>query len=290
MMEDVPLNVDTIKSEQVREVYMSSEDKLRNLLEKTSECILFLDNDGRILDINNEILDVFGYSKGEMIGKQFTELDVLSSRDIPKVMDEFSKILGGKEVIFDLTIKNKQGHWMVLKCSGSIIRTDGKFDGIMVIVRDITERDQMQKILHHSEERYRHLVESIKDVIYSVDKYGNITSVNRAVKTLLGVKSDELIGRNILEFIPKEELSKAKAYMRRVNSGEDLTTDISIIDKSGRRHEVEFSSTSIIKDDKVVGSLGIVRDVTEQRQVEKDLTSSKERWRILFEYAPDAFF
>ncbi len=148
----------------------------------------------------------------------------------------------------------------------------------------------MQNVLHHSEERYRHLVDSIKDVLYSVDKYGSITSVNKAVKTLLGLEPNELIGRNILEFIPKEMMSKAKLSMDRIDRGENVSTDISIIDKAGRWREIEFNSTPIIKDGKVVGSQGIVRDITEQRQIEKNLKSSEEKFRILFKHAPAAFY
>ena len=290
MLKDVPYKVDTLKREQIREVHISSEDKLRNILEKAKECIIFIDKAGRILDVNRKTLDMFGYSKVELLGKHFIDLNVLSIKDIPKIVDEFSKIFGGEETTFEITIKNKHGHRIVLECSGSVIRTDGKRDGSMIILRDFTKEEQMQRVLRHSEERYRHLVESVKDVLYSVDKYGNITSVNKAVKTLLGLEPNELIGKNILELIPNEMMSKAKLSMDKIGHGENISTDISIIDKTGKLHEVEFSSTPIIKDYKVVGSQGIVRDITEQRQVEKKLKSSVEKFRIFFEYAPDACY
>ncbi|MCK5626250.1 PAS domain S-box protein, partial [Candidatus Bathyarchaeota archaeon] len=144
MQKDASLKGDTIKSENIREAHISLEDKLRNILEKANDCIIFLDKAGRIIDVNRKTLDVFGYSKGEVLGKHFTDLKVLSIKDMPKVMGKFSKILGGKEATLELSIKNKQGRQMLLECSGSIIRTDGKFDGIMIIMRDVKERDQMQ--------------------------------------------------------------------------------------------------------------------------------------------------
>ncbi|MCK5402597.1 PAS domain S-box protein, partial [Candidatus Bathyarchaeota archaeon] len=290
MQKDASLKGDTIKSENIREAHISLEDKLRNILEKANDCIIFLDKAGRIIDVNRKTLDVFGYSKGEVLGKHFTDLKVLSIKDMPKVMGKFSKILGGKEATLELSIKNKQGRQMLLECSGSIIRTDGKFDGIMIIVRDVTERDQMQNSLQQSEGRYRHLVESIKDVLYSLDTYGNITSVNKAVKTLLGLEPKELIGKNILEFIPKEDLPKVKTLMKQnLNAGSDIT-EIRIIDKNGRLREVEFSSTPIIKDGKVVGTQGLVRDITKRKKIKEELRLSQERFKILFEYAPDAFY
>jgi PAS domain S-box-containing protein len=290
MMKDVPPKGDTMERELRRAVDVSSEEKLRNILEKASECIIFLDKTGRILEVNRKTMDVFGYSKEEVLGKHFTKLDVLSIKDIPKVMKGFAKILAGKEATLDLTIKNKQGHHIVLECSGSLISSEGKFAGIMIIVRDVTAREHMHISLHHSEERYHNLVESIKDVLYSLDKEGNITSVNKAAKTLLGLEPMELIGKNILEFVPKEEASKVVSFMKPARFVGNTTAEIKIIDKNGQLHDVEFNSSPIMKDGKIVGKQGIVRDITKRKKIEEELRLSQERFRILFEYAPDAFY
>ncbi len=125
MLKDVPIKVDIMKREQIREVHISSENKLGNSLEKTNKCIIYLDKAERILDVNRKTLDVFGYSKEEFLEKHFIDLDFLSIKDIPKNVDKFSKILDGKEVTLDLTIKNKHGSQMMLECSGSVNRADG---------------------------------------------------------------------------------------------------------------------------------------------------------------------
>jgi PAS domain S-box-containing protein len=282
--------VDLMKRERVSEIYLSSEEKLRNIFDKANECIIFLDKAGRIVDYNQKTLEVFAYSKEEVIGKHFTELDVLSIKDLSNVMNQFAQLLRGKEVTLELSIKNKQGRQMVLECSGSIIKTEGHFDGIMITVQDVSERKQIQDSLHHSEERYRRLVESIQDVVYSLDAFGNITSVNKAAKNLLGIDPKDLIGRNILEFVPKEDQPKTKALMKEDRVGAYTTSEIKIIDKDGHLHDVEFNSTPIREGGKMVGRQGIVRDITKRKEIEEQLRLSQERFQILFEYAPDAFY
>jgi PAS domain S-box-containing protein len=290
MVKDGLLKVDIMKPEVGRGVHLSSEAKLRNILEKANECIIFLDKTGHILDVNRKTSEVFGYSKGEVIGKHFTKLNALVIKDIPKVMNGFAKILSGKDATLDLMIKNKEGDLRSLKCSGSLIQFEGKFIGIMIIVQDVTEREQMQSSLQHSEDRYRKLVESIQDVLYSLDKDGNITSVNKAVKTLLGLEPEEVIGRNIGEFVPKEELPKVRVLLKPDRRVKKASTEIRVLDKDGQLHEVEFHSTPIMKDGQVIGRQGIVRDVTKRKKMEEELRLSQQRFKILFEYAPDAFY
>ena len=139
MVKDGLLKVDVMKPEVGRGVHLSSESKLRNVMEKANECIIFLDKTGHILDVNRKTREVFGYSKGEVIGKHFTKLNALVIKDIPKIVNGFAKILAGKEATLDLMVKNEEGHLRSVECSGSLIQIEGKFIGKLVIVHDVIE-------------------------------------------------------------------------------------------------------------------------------------------------------
>ena len=82
-----------MKREQENNISLSAEVKLKNIFENASECIIFLDKSGRIADVNRKTLEVFGGSKDEVLGKHFTELDVVSITDLPKVMKHFTKMV-----------------------------------------------------------------------------------------------------------------------------------------------------------------------------------------------------
>ena len=128
----------------------------------------------------------------------------------------------------------------------------------------------MERKLRESEERYRNLVEMMSDVIYSLDKEGKITSVNKAIKTMFGFEPEEVIGRNFTEFAIKEAVEKAREDFKQIREGKSITSETTMIDKKGKLHNVESSSTPMIKDGKVVGSQGIVRDITDRKQMEKE--------------------
>jgi len=146
-----------------------------------------------------------------------------------------------------------------------------------------TEHRRVEEALRESEEKYRNLVQSAVDVIYTMDTNGNIISVNKALKTLFGFEPQEVIGRNFAEFAAKEALSQAKADFEQIVAGKKVTTESVMIDKDGKVHDVECNSTLIIKDGKIVGSQGIVRDITERKRMEEALKESEERLRSLFE-------
>lgn len=151
---------DITDRKRMEEALKESENKYRTLFESANDSLILLDASGRIVDVNKRAGEVFGGSKEELLGKHFTEVNVYSQEDLLKLLASFSRILDGKEGYLSLTIKNKQGQERHLECSSSIIRTgDNALNGILVIARDVTERNYMQKKLEEYSQRLENLVE-----------------------------------------------------------------------------------------------------------------------------------
>ena len=140
----------------------------------------------------------------------------------------------------------------------------------------IRELEQAEKLLHESQARYRELVEEMKDVIYTLDTQGNVTFVNEAGKATFGRDLKEVIGKHFGNWIPQRHLPQAMAVFNRILAGETITTETVLLDKQGKPHDVEFSSTPVIRDGKVVGTRGIIRDITERKQIEQKLKDSEQ--------------
>ncbi|UCD85297.1 MAG: PAS domain S-box protein, partial [Deltaproteobacteria bacterium] len=130
--------------------------------------------------------------------------------------------------------------------------------------------EKAQEILKESEKKYKDLVEKMTDVIYTLDTEGRVTSINRAVKTILGREPEEVIGRNFAAWVHQEKLPRIIEVFEQVLSGNNITTETIMIDRDGQEHQVEFSSTPIIKENKVLGTQGIIRDITERKRAEKE--------------------
>jgi PAS domain S-box-containing protein len=106
------------ESERIR----MAEEKFRNIFESANDALIYLNRSGRILDVNQKTVEVFGGSREELLGKHFTRVGIFSLKDIPTLMRNFANIFEGKRVSIDLTFKNKKSQEKSLECSASLIK------------------------------------------------------------------------------------------------------------------------------------------------------------------------
>lgn len=153
------ITMDVTERRKMEDVLRESEEKFRKIFQNASDSIIYLDVSGRIVDVNEKAIQIFGGSKKELVGKHFIKLGVVSPADIPKLLSNFARILAGKPGYTNVKIKNRIGQERYLECSSSIMTREGKINGILVIARDVTERMQMQKKLEEYSQQLEALVE-----------------------------------------------------------------------------------------------------------------------------------
>jgi PAS domain S-box-containing protein len=164
----------------------------------------------------------------------------------------------------------------------ALVGRDGKW-----AIIESTERKWAEHKLHESEERYRSLVEAAPDVIYTVSaEDGSLTSLNPAFETLTGWSRAEWLGKPFLGIVHPDDSPVAVETFQKASRGETQPPyELRVLTKSGKYLVGEFTSTPHVKDSKVVGELGIARDITERKRVEEALRESEERFRSLVENA-----
>src|SRR4029077_20574898 len=89
---------------------------------------------------------------------------------------------------------------------------------------EISERKQVEEALRESEESYRDLFENAQDAIYVHDLKGKYISANRAAEKLCGYKRDEIVGKNIIEFMAPEHVEQIRANIAKKLDGIGFTT------------------------------------------------------------------
>ena len=136
--------------------------------------------------------------------------------------------------------------------------------------------EERARALEESEAKYRDLFENIDDIVYTLDVNGIMTSGNPAVKKVLGYSPDELKGRYFTEIIPKKFLRQTRRDFKTLLEKGTVTAETVLLDKQGGEHWVEYNSTTIVKDGKVVGTRGIIRDQTERKKMEEKLLKSEK--------------
>jgi PAS domain S-box-containing protein len=251
---------------------LKREAKLHAILESSPEAITVIDLNGTIIDCNQATLDVHGYtSKSEVIGQH--SFNLVSEKDHKRALEDMKRTLEqGSTNNMEYTATKKDGSEFHVEISGSVIRDlSGNPTSFVSITKDITERKKTESVLKESEERYRDLVEREKDIIYSLDDKGKITFANPAVGTILGYRREETIGKDFMVLISKELQEKTAADFNNLLKTGEITAETVLLDKKGHPHSVEYSSTVIKDGNKVVGTRGIVRDVTQRKKAEREI-------------------
>ncbi len=158
---------------------------------------------------------------------------------------------------------------------------DLKPDSSSLPMEEIIER------LHQSEERYRGVVESQNDLVVRVDSHGCFTFVNDAYCRKLGKSRDEILGKNFRPFVHFDDLARLLDFIK------DLSRPPYrgfIEYRSWFRNEWRLTLWEgyAVRDasNKIVEFQGVGRDVTQQREVERALVESEQKFRIAFESSP----
>lgn len=143
----------------------------------------------------------------------------------------------------------------------------------------------------HEENKIRSTLESIQDGYYEIDMDGNLSQSNHALAEILGLSQNELLGRNITEFMNVDDARKLKQVFHWVSHKGTAVNCVEwqITYKDGLHRSVEGSVVLIRESEngKHLGYRGIIRDITERKDSEKLLEESRYRYKSLVDYNPD---
>lgn len=156
-------------------------------------------------------------------------------------------------------------------------------------VGHLVERRRFEEALRASEERYRDLVESAMDLIQSVTPDGRYQYVNPAWREALGYEEEEISSLTLREVIHPDDLEHCLDILKRVTSGERIRgAEARFVSKDGSVLRVEGDINPFIQGNRVTHTVGIFRDVTEQRAAEEALSASERWFHSLIENSYDA--
>jgi PAS domain S-box-containing protein len=148
----------------------------------------------------------------------------------------------------------------------------------------IVERTRAEEALRASEEKYRDLVEKVRDVIYTLDARGAITYVSPVIESFLGYSPSEVVGRPFGDFIAPEDVQRQSDNFQKLASGESLDpNEYRVVTKSGEVCWMRTSSQPILEGDRVIGVRGVLTDITDRKIAQEQLeetAAGAERERL----------
>ena len=156
-----------------------------------------------------------------------------------------------------------------------------------------TQTKLAEEALRKSEEKYKFLTDNTKEIILILSKSGKILFANKSALGNFGYSEEELIGKSIIHFLAKGSIRKALYALAQEFLGRPQPEmEIRAKTKSGeiRYLEVAEGSIPIYDKKKLIGVMINASDITERKQAYEELKNSEERLKILYEYAPDAYY
>ena len=274
---------------QLEGAMLESEEKYRKLFHHSNDGIFLHDFEGNIIDMNQKVLDCFGYTKPEMLA---TKIPLLHPPEaLKKSKFAFETIIRYGFVNFEIDFIKKNGEVFPAEVSSSLFKIGGK-QVIQGIVRDVTDRKQIMETLRESEERFRSIFHAETDAIMVFDaETFRFIEANDATLNLYGYTQEEFLKLTPVDISaePERTYKAVTKIATHQPIGEVGLLERKQIKKDGTVFSTEISSSIFfLKGRKMV--CGIVRDISERKATEEALRESEERYRLLVENANDAIF
>lgn len=264
-----------------KEAPWPNEEKFSNLFHHSNDGIFLHDDEGNIIDVNQKVIEQFGYSRAEILTLKIIDLHPLDM--LPSTGMAHKKLLQAGWVNFEIEFQRKNGARFPAEVSASRFEIDGQ-TVVQGIVRDITERKQAETAIKQSEARYRLLLAASADPIAIYDLEGRTTYVNPAFERIFGWSMAELVGRR-LDFVPDEKKAQLLEIIQQtLKEGKVEAFETQRLTKSGQKLDVAVSG-ALFQDEQgqSLGSFAIIRDISQQKKAEKAIKQQNEYLAALHE-------
>jgi len=193
-------------------------------------------------------------------------------RDLPKYLKMFSSIIRGKvPEPFEVSYRHKDGEPHVGEVYVSLMKKDGKITGIQSVTMDITERKKKERATRENKEKFERLFMDNPEAAVYVDSDCHILDVNPRFSELFGYSLDEVKGKHINSaIVPKDKMEEAEMLDKKAEK-RYFFHDTVRKRKDGSLVPVSISVAPITVEGRLTGYVGLYKDVTERKQMEKKL-------------------
>lgn len=270
----------------------SMERIFNSVFNNSNEGIITIDTAGIVTSANPAALKLLkADSLPEGINVlELPNIDEETQLRLIELFRERSSAKGGRDR--DLCIRYLDGSkkWVQMH-SNDIIGPEGETVGFTVLISDITSRVENERKVAESAHRFKMLVESMHEGVGITDLSENIIYANKALSRLLGVGVDELIGENVASFVDEAEMDKViEGTMDRVR-GERGEYEIMVRSRNGTEKHVMISAGPwTTESGEIIGTMGLLQDITTQKMNEMALRSSEEKYRATVEQSAENIY
>jgi PAS domain S-box-containing protein len=265
------------KTQEIEDKLAKQEIMFKTLFENAPEAIALTTEDGIVIEINPLFTQIFGYTQDDIKGRSID--DALCPPQKRAFAKQINRDLETKQTIKLHLIRNhKDGHPINVSLASTRIKfPDGSF-GLYAIYRDIDEEIRINSELKTTKAYLNSLLESIDEMIISLDIYGCVVYFNKSYQQhLLDEYGFEIqIGMNLYENKDVGKLEGHRAFIEGALKGEITKKNLEITYNKGKSYR-ELSTSPIIYEGKLAGISVISRDITKYIEFQNELKLETEK-------------
>ncbi len=274
--------------DELKSVVIESEQRLQAIIQSAMDAIIIVDAAQRIVLFNASAEQIFRCPAAEAIGtaiSRFIPGQSLKPQPLDSAAGADARMHKAGEHLA-LNGLSADGGAFPIDASISQVQLHGA-DHFIVILRDVTERKQVEAALRENEQRYRTLFSQAMDGILLLDAAGNIVDVNASFARMHGYGIDELLRMNLRGLDTPETLARAPERIRRILGGESVGFEVEHFHKDGHVVPLDVATSGIDIGGKMY-VLAFHRDITERKRAEQALKRSQRELRGLSKAANEA--
>lgn len=283
-----------------------SEERYRALVDSARDFIYSIDRDGRVIAANKAANAIFGRKTGGIMGKKLGDLFVpaVAARYLNGIRKVFrtGKILTAEN---DLHPK-KKGRRSIDTILTPVKDINSRVVSVLGVTRDVTRLKQAEAEVRHlnadleklvaqrtaelraSEQKYRHLVETVQEGIWALDRNARTTFVNRAMARMLGYTAGEMTGKSVFDFLDAKGRKILKGKLKNRRRGVKEQYDLEFVCKNGTRfHGLVAGAPRMGVNGRYEGAIASILDITQRKLSEEELVFKNSLLAVQHEAALD---
>ncbi|AFY83749.1 PAS domain S-box protein [Oscillatoria acuminata] len=267
---------DITERKQVEQALRESEERFRAIAQGTSVPLLISQiSDGTIVYANQLLEELLGLSLSELIGQRTPDFYVNpSDRAVMLAQLKKERFLSG----YELHIKKANGTPFWVLISIQFITFNGEA-AMLTTLSDITYRKQAEEAIRDSERKYRDLVNTSQDLIWSVNQAGCWTFLNPATRHIYGYEPEEMLGRLFTEFQPPLAAQTDWQIFQQLLAGQSYSQyETEHFRKDGSTIYLSFNAVAFHDEQgNVLGVTGTATNITERKRTEDTLREQSQQ-------------
>ncbi len=277
---------DVTERKRLEKALRLSEENLRLITDNVLDLILLTDGTGHANFVSPSFKTVLGYDHHTL--QNVLVWDYVHPDDLDRVSKLFmeTRNAGLDQLEFQCRLRHADGHYVEAETSARFVPNEyGEFIATVLVIRDITERKQLENALQYSEERFRSITENVADLIVLTDGNRRISFASPSYKTILGYEVEKLQNTPIFDLVHPNDADHIMnvTLAARSNGQQNFEIEHRLRHADGHYIDAETSARFIYGDDgEAVGTVLVTRDVS-QRHYMQELEIQQEKLKTALE-------